>query len=165
MLSFRRTSTHAGGSSMSRRKISSASPSPPHDRITGSGYEAANVQKVKKYEISDRPSKSYEEYRISKSPSSKQVPTSMDKYDKEYLDRKQLAKIKIIAPNIPCTGDELGNSMRKRFEKGISTLQEVLQLAEDGKVGVEGGTCFNSQEYETPSTKELRKIQVCMGIS
>ena len=79
---------------------------------------------------------------------------------KGFTDRKQLAKIKIIAPNLPNVNDDSDTNKRRRLERGICTLEEVLQLTEDGKVGLKAGTRFNSQEYETPSTKELRKIQI-----
>ena len=46
----------------------------------------------------------------------------------------------------------------------MCTLQDVLQLTEDGKIGVKDGACFNSQEYETPSAKELQKIQARINI-
>ena len=88
------------------------------------------------------------------------MSTSKDKHEKEHLDRKQLAKIKIIAPNVPNIRDQSGTNSRRRIEKGICTLEQVLQLAEDGKLGVKNGACFNSQEYEAPSNKELVKIQI-----
>ena len=82
------------------------------------------------------------------------------KIELEKFDRKQLAKIKIITPNVAYSRDEVDVNRRKRLEKGICTLEQVLQFTEDGSIGVRGGTCFSSQEYETPSIKELRKIQV-----
>ena len=78
-------------------------------------------------------------------------------------DRKQLAKIKIIVPNsFGKIRDVPAEKLRRRLGKGANTLEKLLQLVEDGKIAKAGdrGTQFNTQEYETPSEKELRKIQV-----
>ena len=58
------------------------------------------------------------------------------------------------------TKDEVDINRRKRLEKGICTLEKVLQYTEEGRISSKGGTRYNSQEYETPSIKELKKIQV-----
>ena len=85
-----------------------------------------------------------------------------NKTQQEMFDRKQLAKIKIVTPNVGYTKDEVDMNRRKRLEKGICTLEAVLQYTKQGRATSEGVTSFNSQEYETPSDKELKKIQVCL---
>ena len=110
---FRWTSQKSPVSPILKRKFSSASPSPPRDSVTLNKFD--------------------KDYRISRSPSNKRMSTSTDKHEKEHLDRKQLAKIKIIVPNVPNIRDQSGSNRRRRIEKGICTLEQVLQLAEDGR--------------------------------
>jgi len=116
------------------------SPSPPHEGVSGESdmYKTRNI-----------PSKYGDE-----------IPQSSNKGENEKFDRKQLAKIKIVTPNVAYTKDEVDINRRKRLERGICTLEKVLQYTEDGRISSKSGTRFNSQEYETPSIKELKKIQV-----
>ena len=60
-----------------------------------------------------------------------------------------------MVPNVEHTKDDVDVKRRRRIEKGITTLEQLLRLTEDG--GVSG---YHSQEFETPANKELRKIQV-----
>ena len=85
--------------------------------------------------------------------------TNWDK--KVSYDRKQLSKIKIVIPNVAYSNDDVDISVRKRTQRGICTLEEVLKLTEQGKK--DRGVSFNSQEFETPAMKELKKIQVILA--
>ena len=85
--------------------------------------------------------------------------TNWDK--KVSYDRKQLSKIKIVIPNVAYSNDDVDISVRKRTQRGICTLEEVLKLTEQGKK--DSGVSFNSQEFETPAMKELKKIQVILA--
>ena len=85
--------------------------------------------------------------------------TNWDK--KVSYDRKQLSKIKIVIPNVAYSNDDVDISVRKRTQRGICTLEEVLKLTEQGKKDI--GVSFNSQEFETPAMKELKKIQVILA--
>ena len=116
--------------------MSSASPSPLNDRI-GDTFFSRNMHSKDDEELSHK-----------------------RKRDESIFDRKTLAKIKIIVPNVDYTKDNVDLKRRKRLEKGIITLEQVLQLTQDGKIGVVSRACYNSQEFETPANKELRKIQV-----
>ena len=122
------------------RNITSASPSPPREGVFGERdmYKTRNI-----------PSKYDEE-----------MPESSNKGENDKFDRKQLAKIKIVTPNVAYSKDEVDINRRKRLEKGICTLEKVLQYTEDGRISSKSATRFNSQEFETPSIKELKKIQV-----
>ena len=78
----------------------------------------------------------------------------------ENFDRKILSKIKIIVPNVEYTKDDVDIKRRRRLEKGIFTLEQVLQLTQSSDRKGTGTACYNSQEFETPPSKELKKIQV-----
>ena len=120
--------------SMLTRKVSSISPSPPRELIRPGVDESRRKTSNLKYDTME---------------------------DDVHYDRKKLAKIKIIAPNLSYSNDEVDVKMRKRLKNGITTLEEVLDLTlDDRKIGAKSAARYNSQEYETPGTKELKKIQV-----
>ena len=120
--------------SMLTRKVSSISPSPPRELIRPGVDESRRKTSYLKYDTME---------------------------DDVHYDRKKLAKIKIIAPNLSYSNDEVDVKMRKRLKNGITTLEEVLELTlDDRKIGAKSAARYNSQEYETPGTKELKKIQV-----
>ena len=120
--------------SMLTRKVSSISPSPPRELIRPDVDESLRKTSHSKYDTME---------------------------DDVHYDRKKLAKIKIITPNLSYSNDEVDVKMRKRLKNGITTLEEVLELTlDDRKIGAKSAARYNSQEYETPGTKELKKIQV-----
>ena len=118
----------------SRRRRSSGSPSPLNDR-SSDRFINRKLQSNIEEELTNRNS--------IKAPN---------------FDRKILAKIKIQISEF--TKDEVDVKRRKRLEKGITTLEQVLQLTQSTEIKGTSSTCYNSQEFETPPNKELKKIQV-----
>ena len=121
-----------------RRRRSSGSPSPPNDRKSDRFF-SRNIESRNDEELLNRNNR-----------------------EGQNFDRKILSKIKIIVPNVEYTRDDVDVKRRKRLEKGIFTLEQVLQLTQSDERKGGGETCYNSQEFETPPNKELKKIQVVL---
>ena len=79
---------------MLTRKVSSISPSPPRELIRPGVDESFRKTSYFKYDTME---------------------------DEVHYDRKKLAKIKIIAPNLSYSNDEVDVKMRKPLKNGITT--------------------------------------------